>query len=356
VSVDPHRLTVNALAPSVRIEEAFVDGQPARRGAHNSFGPGSGALEFHFAGITLLEPHKARHRYRLEGFERSWVEAGARRDAYYTNIPPGHYRFRVQASNADGVWNEAGDTLELALAPHFYQTWWCYGALALAALGLVFSFHRMRMAEVHSRYAATFAERTRMARELHDSLLQGMSAAVMHLRGLRKRLASSPAETLAGDLKEVEGLLVSNVEETRRLVWDLRDDDPRLETALRRLVQRLAGGRAVEARVVVSGAERSVAPPVRHELIRIASEAVTNALDHAGAAHITVDLSYDGEGVRLTVSDDGRGFEPGQAPGAERGHFGLAGMRERAAALGAFTLDSHPGVGTRVQVEVKGHA
>jgi signal transduction histidine kinase len=175
----------------------------------------------------------------------------------------------------------------------------------------------------------------------------------MHLRGLRKRLAAAPPETISGELREVEGLLASNVEETRRLVWALREDDVDLEAALRRLVQRLAGGRPVEARVAVSGRERPLPPPVRHELLRIAQEALTNALDHAAAAHITVDLCYEGEAVTLAVHDDGRGFDVPSAPGAEDGHFGLAGMRERAAALGAFTLDSNPGAGTKVQVAVK---
>ena len=227
VSIDPRRVPMNTLPPPVRIERALVDGRPARRGEANRFPPGSGAMEFHFAAITLLDPRRAQHRYRLEGFDRDWVDAGTRRAAYYTNLGPGHYRFRVQGSNADGVWNDTGDALELALAPHFYQTIWFWGLAAAAALGLALSLHRSRVARLRAFYAATLAERARVARELHDSLLQGMAAALMHLRGVRKRFAAdkaaAPAETVARELKEIEQLVSDNIEETRQFVWDLRD-------------------------------------------------------------------------------------------------------------------------------------
>jgi ligand-binding sensor domain-containing protein/anti-sigma regulatory factor (Ser/Thr protein kinase) len=349
---DPRRLRANAQPPPVSIETAFVDGRPARDGTDNAFPPGSGALEFHFSGVTLLEPQKAQHRYRLEGFEDRWVEAGTRRVAYYTNIPPGRYRFRVRASNADGVWNETGASLAFSLAPHIYQTWWFYALAGLAALGLGLFIHRLRVARVHSQYAATFAERTRVARELHDSLLQGMSGAIMHLRGLRKRFgAGAPPAELVEEVKQIEEVIGTNMEETRRFVWNLRTQpEGALGPALAALTRPLAD--QVEAHVEVQGAEVPLPPHVQRELLRIAGEAMTNARKHAQPRHIDVRLCYEEDRVTLTVRDDGSGFDPERAPGSADGHFGLLGMRERAAGIGALVIESRPGQGTKVEVVV----
>jgi signal transduction histidine kinase len=361
VSIDPARVPRNTLPPPVVIERALVDGRAAHRGQHNRFPPGSGALEVHFAAITLLEPRKAQHRYRLEGFEPGWVEAGTRRAAYYTNLPPGRYVFRVQGSNADGVWNQAGDALELTLAPHFYQRHWFYGLGGLCALGLALSIHRLRVARLRTRYGATLAERARVARELHDSLLQGMAATLMHLRGLRKRFAGAgagagpPAETVAGEIKDIEQLVADNIEETRRFVWDLRDragETAELPPALHELVRRAVPAGAVEARVLVEGDARPVPGHVHRELLRIAHEALTNALKHADARHLEVRLDYQGALLKLSVRDDGRGFDPGSVADARAGHFGLTGMRERAARLGQLAIDSGRGRGTRVEMTV----
>jgi ligand-binding sensor domain-containing protein/signal transduction histidine kinase len=357
VSVDPARVRLDALAPPVLIEEAFIDGRPALRGAANAFPPGSGALELHFAAITLLEPHKAQHRYLLEGFEDHWVEAGTRRVAYYTNVRPGHYRFRVQGSNADGVWNETGDVLSFSLAPHFHQTWFFYGGAGLAVLALVLAFHRMRLAQVHGRYVATFAERTRMARELHDSLLQGMAAVLMQLRGLRKLFGGTLARpsdgAITGEITEIEQVVTANIEETRRLLWDLRGEHrgaADLGAALTRLASKLGGARGIAVRPTVEGLPVPLPQHVCRELLLITQEAITNALEHAAPAKIDVCLHYLSREVTLTISDDGRGFDPAAPPAP--GHFGLQGMRERATALGSFSVDSRPGGGTRIAVRV----
>jgi signal transduction histidine kinase len=368
VSIDPRRVPMNTLPPPVRIERALVDGRPARRGEANRFPPGSGAMEFHFAAITLLDPRRAQHRYRLEGFDRDWVDAGTRRAAYYTNLGPGNYRFRVQGSNADGVWNDTGDALELALAPHFYQTVWFWGLAAAAALGLALSLHRSRVARLRAFYAATLAERARVARELHDSLLQGMAAALMHLRGVRKRFAAdkaaAPAETVARELKEIEQLVSDNIEETRQFVWDLRDasqtakgngapdDAGHLAPALTELTSKLVPPGSLEARVVVEGDPLPLPRHVQHELLRIAHEAMVNAVQHGQARHLETRLRFDRSALSLSVRDDGRGFDPHGVAEAKPGHFGLQGMRERAARLGQFAIESATGQGTTITINV----
>jgi signal transduction histidine kinase/ligand-binding sensor domain-containing protein len=362
VSLDPARLRVNTVPPVVLVEKYLVDGRPADRAGRQAFPPGAGALEFHFSSITLIEPQKANHRYRLEGFDQDWIEAGTRRAAYYTNIPPGQYRFRVQGSNADGVWNQTGDVVALTLAPHYYQTWWFYALCAAAALGLGFSFNRMHVAQVHSRYAATFSERNRVARELHDSLLQGMAAALLHMKGLRKRFGPTAPppkpDAVAGALERIESLIGLNMEETRRFVWDLRErpigGGPVLVPALEQLVRQVREGTAVEVKLRVDNGAALLSLPQhpQRELLRITQEALTNAIKHAQAAHIEVSLSSRDHQAIVAVVDDGRGFDPAQAPGADAGHFGLVGMRERAAGIGTLIIESQPGQGTRVEVTI----
>jgi signal transduction histidine kinase/ligand-binding sensor domain-containing protein len=358
LGVDPRHLPTNPLPPPVVIERALVDGRPARRGARNEFPPGSGAFELHFAAITLIEPRKAQHRYRLEGYDADWVLAGTRRSAYYTNMRPGHYRFRVQGANADGVWNSDGDSLELILAPHFYQASWFYALSALLVLGAAAGAYRLRVGRIEGRYLATLAERARVAREVHDSLLQGMTATLMHLRGLRKRFSPGAAPvavtTVAGEIRTIEALVSTNIEETRQFVWDLREGrPPELATAVTELAERASGG---AARVTIEGRPGSVPPPLQHELLQIAQEALANAVRHAGPARLEVRLRFHAGGLTLTVADDGRGFDPRTAPGPAAGHFGLAGMRERAAALGSLAVTSAPGRGTTVTVTLEdGH-
>jgi signal transduction histidine kinase/ligand-binding sensor domain-containing protein len=353
VTVDPRRVRTNPLPPTVIIEKAMVDGRPALRGAANEFPPGAGNLEFHFAGLTLVEPQKALHRYRLEGFDDGWVEAGARRLAYYANIPPGRYRFEVQASNADGVWSQAGAALELRLAPHYYQTVWFYALCACGVLGVAFSLYRARLLHLRAQYLAVFAERSRVARELHDSLLQGMSAVALELENVRAELPPD-ATSAARRLGAVEDALTASLAETRRFVWNLREQPTgtgELGLALERLAGRLTEGRGVECQVSVEGKVVHLSHDAQGSLFRIAQEALVNALKHGDARRIEVRLTYQDGTVKLTVRDDGRGFDPAQAEGAEAGHFGLLGMRERARKLGAtLEVDSAPGAGTTTTV------
>jgi len=358
VTIDPRRLHLDTVPPPVWIEDFQVDGRIARRDGPHDFPPGAGNVEFHFTGVTLLEPAKVAHRYRLDGFDDRWVDAGTRRAAYYTNLPPGRYHFRVQARNADGIWNQQGDSVELTLAPRYYQRVWFWGLVALGAGALVLAAHRARLGRVRAQYQAVLAERGRVARELHDSLLQGMSAVAMQIYGLRKRLGPSapprPPEVLARELQSIEEVVTAGLEETRRFVWNLREpsvDEP-LPVALEKLLDRLTERTAVARELVVEGKAVRLPADVETELARIVQEAVSNALKHAEARHIAVRLCYEEGGVQLSISDDGRGFDLDQAPGAGAGHFGLVGIRERAARLGQLTVESRPGQGTRIAVTV----
>jgi signal transduction histidine kinase/ligand-binding sensor domain-containing protein len=354
LTIDPRHLPIDTLVPAVVIERAILDGRAARPQAINELPPGPGNLEFHFSTITLIDAHRVHHRYRLEGFDRQWVDAGTRRVAQYTNIPPGHYRFRVQGSNADGLWNEAGAALAFTLAPHFYATGWFYALVAATVLGLTFAAYRLRLAGLRRAYLAAFAERSRLARELHDTLLQEMSAIGMQLHGVRRNLERT-APASARELESVEEMVTMSLDETRRFVWNLREQASNggdLGVALARLGDRLTNGRPVTCHTRVEGHIRPLPNAVQGQLFRIAQEAVANAVKHADAQVIEIALHFAPGQVKLAVKDDGRGFDPAAAPGAQAGHFGLVGMRERAARLGELTIDSGRGQGTRIEIIV----
>ena len=353
VTIDPAQVRINPLPPPVLIEKAVVDGRAALPGVANEFPPGPRNIELHYAGVSLLEPRKMQHRYKLEGFDAGWTDAGTRRVAYYTNIPAGRYRFRVQASNADGLWNEAGASLDLRLQPHFYQTAWFYGLCLLTVGAMGFLLYRARLSRLRGQYLAVFAERSRLARELHDSLLQGMSAVALELENIRAKLPTAAGDA-AQRLETVENALTASLEETRRFVWNLREQQKGagdLGLALSRLAGRLTEGRDIVCNVDVSGEPVHLTHDAQGTLFRVAQEALTNALKHAEARTIDLRLRYQGDRVELTVQDDGRGFSPGEAQGPRERHFGIVGMQERARRLGAqLVIDSRPSGGTQVKL------
>jgi signal transduction histidine kinase/ligand-binding sensor domain-containing protein len=360
VVVDPKRPHINEQPPSVVIERALVDQRVAHVGGDNRFPPGPGNMEFRFTAVTLIEPRKAELRYRLEGFDRDWLPAGGRRVAQYTNIPPGRYRFRVIGANADGVWNDVGAAVAFRIAPHFYRTPWFFVLCGAALVALAAGLYRARLGRLRRDYLAAFAERSRVARELHDTLLQSMAAVGMHLVGLRRRLRSSD-QTTARSLEQIENMVTASLEETRRFVWDLREQSlgkGDLGVALKRLAERITADQPVACQVDVVGQPAPVPNTVQGELFRIAQEAMTNAIKHAGATGIAVRLEHRPDGLELSIADDGKGFDLEQAQGAAEGHFGLVGMRERAERIGRLQVHSQAGAGTtiRVTVELPGNA
>jgi len=353
VVIDPARIAVNRQPPSVVVEQVGIDGAAADAVDGLTLPPGSERLEFQYTGLSLLAPEKVRFRYRLEGFDSDWVDAGTRRTAYYTNLFPGRYTFRVIACNNDGIWSEQGASLGLRLRPHFYQTRSFYalgaGLVALAGWGV----HRLRIRQVHARFAAVLAERTRMARELHDTLEQGLMAVRLQLEATGMRVTEG-RRVIERHLRLARDIVDGVLAEARRSVWGLRSpalEDADLPTALSSAARRLTEGTPVEARVQLRGTPRRLPGIVELNLLRIGQEAITNALKHAHARQIQLELAFDRGRVRLCARDDGRGFDPQAAP--PQGHFGLKGMRERVQELGGeMSLHSTPSGGTRIVVEV----
>jgi signal transduction histidine kinase/ligand-binding sensor domain-containing protein len=352
--IDPLRLAINTLPPPVVLESVVADDEdvPLAEGAH--IGPGRKKFEFHYTALSFVSPEKLRFRYVLEGFDSDWTASHDRRAAYYTNLPPGRYRFRVKAANADGVWNEAGAAFAFELEPRFHQTRW----FTLLLVGLLvlggFSLHRLRLARIEARFAAVMGERNRMARELHDSLAQGLAGIALHAGALREAEAElSPAGSR--HLATIGRLVESSLAEARSSVWDLHPESLRhrdLSEALRSMVRELTVDTPLKAGLEVRGTPRPLGRQVERNIFRIGQEALTNALKHSQGGEVQMVLSFEDGRVELRVRDNGRGFDTQEAATRGRAGFGLNSMRERAEQMGGrVTVTSRPGAGTEVVLE-----
>jgi ligand-binding sensor domain-containing protein/signal transduction histidine kinase len=357
VEVDPAHFPVNTIPPPVALERFAVDDALMALHAARPWlrvEAGHVHFEFDYAGLSFVAPQKVRYRYMLEGFDRSWTDAGTRRTAYYTNIPPGRYTFRVQAANNDGVWNREGAALAFELRPHFYQTIWFY-ALALAALvGMVVLLQKRRLMRAQREFNAVLGERNRIAREIHDTLAQGYVGISVQLELLAELLRLSKTEAAAKHLDLTRGYVREGLADARQSIWALRSQDSgesTLPVRLRRMVE-VEDGHGLEARFSIFGAYRALPPETEREILRVAREAIHNVKKHAGAKHLFVQLEYGPAAIALEVRDDGRGFQ--QDTATLPGHYGLTGMRERAATIGGtLEVTSEPGVGTTVRLHAQ---
>ncbi len=353
VVVDPARLRSDTFVPPIYIEKALVNGHERPLGIAAKVPLGQGELEIHYSALSYSAPGKLLFRYMLENFDRDWIDAGNRRFTYYANLPPGSYRFRVAARKPDGEWNEAGTAYAFTLTPPFYRTPFFVLATTACVLLIAAGLYWMHMHEVRERYAAVLAERNRISRDIHDTLSQNLAGIALQLDSVQMQLPEMSGR-LRRSIEEASHLTRYSLAEARRAILDLRSDDlesPHLEQALPELAGRVAP--ALNTRVEVIGTPRRINPVAERNLLRITQEALTNAARHAGSCSVEVELRYAPDLLALRVRDDGKGFEPSRAGGAETGHFGLIGMRERAERIGGhLTLDSRPGEGTELRVEV----
>jgi len=356
VEVDPAHFPVNTIAPPVELERFAVDdiAQALRAGATSLEIPaGHVHFQFDYAGLSFTAPQKVRYRFMLEGFDRDWTEAGARRSAYYTNIPPGRYTFRVQAANNDGLWNTKGAALAFELRPRFYQTAWFYALLLAVAAGMVVLLLRLRLRRAEGEFRAVLGERNRIAREIHDTLAQGYVGISVQLEVLAELLRMNKPEAAANHLNLTRGYVREGLADARQSIWALRSQDSG-ETTLPVRLRRMAeaeGGHGLEAKFCIFGAYRPMPPGTEQEFLRVAQEAIHNVRKHAGAHHLFVQLEYGPEKIALEVRDDGRGFAANEKLEPKPGHYGLTGMRERAAAIGGtLEVTSEPGAGTTVRL------
>ena len=352
-TVDADHLAVNSIPPPLVIEQLRVDDQIAPLNASMKIAAGSTRLDFYYTAPSFIAPENVRFKYKLEGFDRDWIDGGSRRVAYYTNLRPGDYRFRVMAANSDGIWNEQGAGIDFYLEPRFYQTYWFYALILLLLAAIAWQLYRLRVRRISSQFGAVLRERNRIAREIHDNLAQDILGISVQLE-LVSRLLPAAAESAKPHLDRARILVRNSMAEARRYVWDLRSQDLErkdLPTALNDTARRLTKDTTLQAMVQVTGTFRPVPASIENNVLRIAQEAINNAVKHSQAQRIMIDLHFETEALQLRVRDDGCGFDP--AVENRDGHFGLVGMRERAREIEAeLKIQSEPESGTQVIVNV----
>jgi ligand-binding sensor domain-containing protein/anti-sigma regulatory factor (Ser/Thr protein kinase) len=350
LTADPSTLPSNRLPPPVHIEQLVADHRTYGLGRSVVLPPRTRDVEISYSGLSFVAPQKTHFRYRLTGVDEPWQEVGARRTAFYMNLKPGKYRFQVIASNNDGVWNTAGDAVDFEIRPTFFQTLWFQALAVVLLIGLVWLGLWLRVrsvaAEIEARLSERQAERIRIARELHDTLLQGFQGLLMRFQVVADAIPRrSPAKPMMeAVLSRAEDVLV----EGRDRVHDLRtaEDGPSaLREALLQIVVDLEQASCGPIEVVLVGVPRPLGENTQREILAIAKEALTNACRHAQATQVVCLITFTHFHVRVCCQDNGIGIDGGiLSAGGREGHWGMTGMRERAKrAGGALTVQSVPG-------------
>jgi signal transduction histidine kinase/ligand-binding sensor domain-containing protein len=366
--LDPAHISRNTLPPPVVIQSLTADDKLYPYWASPALPASTGHLEIKFTALSLSIPERDHFRYKLEGYDKDWREIGTQRQTSYTNLSPRSYRFRVIASNNDGVWNEAGATLDFSVLPAWYQTIW-FRSLCVAAFGIfLWTLYQLRLRQLARQFNMTLEarvnERTRIARELHDSLLQGFQGLMFRLQAVRDLLPGRPSEAMqALDIALDRG--DKAIAEGRDTVSDLRESilgDRDVSEALTALSEELAAqsdnGAVPFVRVLVEGKPRELKPMLRDEIYRIGGEALRNAFRHAKAQKIEAEITYSDSEFLLHVRDDGTGIVPEVvSQGVRAGHWGLPGMRERTESFGGkLEVWSERGTGTEIRLAVPASA
>ena len=374
----PGKLADNPTPPPVVLTEFELFNKPVKIGGENSplrqavnvassltLRYDQSVFRFQFAALDFTAPQKNRYAYKLEGFDRDWQYTDAtRRFATYTHLDPGDYTFRVRASNNDGVWNEQGVALHIRILPPWWKTWWFRALCAAVFLALLGAAYQLRIRHLHKQFDMTLevrvGERTRIARDLHDTLLQSFHGLMLRFQAAYNLFPTRPEEarkTLGNAIDEA----AEAITESRDAIQGLRSSTVEkndLALAIRTLGEELAADptspNSTASRIGVQGTPRDLHPILRDEVYRIAGEALRNAFKHAHAHEIEVEIRYDERELRLRVRDDGKGIDPKFLSGDGReGHFGLHGMRERAELVGGkLEVWSELDAGTKVELSI----
>ncbi|HEY6347431.1 MAG TPA: two-component regulator propeller domain-containing protein [Bryobacteraceae bacterium] len=339
--------------PLAQVVEVQVDGRPVMPQELIRLKPGTNRIQFRYAGIYLAAPELIRYSTKLEGLDPDWLPASTRRSVNYTLLPHGHYRFRVRAELPEGGSTEAQTAFEIL--PHIYERAWFFWAAAILLSGTVYGMHQLRLRQMSGRFAAVLEERARIAREIHDTLAQGFVGICSQLDALALKLNGDPA-VVRQQVDLARKMARYSLTEARRSVTDLRTpelEEQDLASALRSAAYRWTAASKASVAVRVDELKEKLPAEMGQNILRIAQEAVANALKHAKPRNIWVELERTNQALRLRVRDDGKGFEPSGTSSILAGHYGILGMRERAERLGGtFDLESGPEAGTVVEVTV----
>jgi signal transduction histidine kinase len=357
--IDPAHIFRNGVAPPVSILSIGNEKGRQPRSSAVTFAAGAHTVEIDYTALSLSIPERVEFRYKLEGVDKDWQNVGTRRQAFYTSLGPGRYRFRVIACNNDGVWNEQGAILAFSVAPAWYQTNWFLLLCIIAGVFIVWSLYRLRVRQVAAVIGARFderlAERTRMARDLHDTFLQTIQGSKLVVDDALE--PSTDPIRMHRAMEQLSVWLAQAIQEGRAALNSLRTATTRtndLAEAFRRVTEDGLIPRSMAVTFTIVGDAREMHPIVRDEIYRIGYEAIHNACMHSRASQLEVELRYAHD-LTLRVSDNGIGIDPATADRGKGGHFGLQGMRERAARIGGhFTLDSSSNSGTKIRLIVPG--
>ena len=349
----------NQVRPPIVIRSIIANGIRYTSPAALKLPPRTRDLTIDYTALSLAIPERVRFRYKLEGSDTQWRDAGTRREAFYTNLSPGPYRFLVMASNNDGVWNEVGGAWSFRIAPTFYQTIWFRTLAALAGIALMWLLYRLRLRQITARadlrYAERLEERTRIARELHDTLLQSFQGLMLRFQVVNEMLPPGEAKH---ELDQTLQRADQAIAEGRDAVRDLRSSTAisnDLAEGVKALGDELATRDSASFRLVAEGPVRDLHPIIRDEIYRIACEALRNAFRHARARYIEVEITYAERLFRLRIRDDGDGIAPGILEEGRSWHYGLPGMRERAKKISAkLNVWSGMGTGTEIDLSIAG--
>lgn len=361
--VDPRNLPFNKLPPPVRVEQFIADRKTydVSSGAALRLPPLIRDLQIDYTALSLVAPERNLFRYRLDGRDDDWQEVTNRRQVFYNDLPPGNYRFRVLASNNNGVWNDAGTFFDFTIEPAYYQTIWFRIAVAITFLLLLVFIYQLRLrqvaGQVRARMEERLEERERIARDLHDTLLQGVQGLILKFHAISKQIPrDTPAYVaLERTLDHADDVLAEGRDRIRNLRVNSASLND-LPAAFRTIAEETSSGREAVFKTVVEGHVRDLHPLVLEECYCIGREAIINALSHSEGQHVEAEIAYDSRQFRLRVRDDGRGIDPKiLEAGGRSGHWGLQGMRERAQKIGGqLRFWSRPETGTEVELTVPG--
>ena len=365
VCIDPTKM--NRLPPPVHIEGVTVDRAALPAGQTVEINPGQGNLKIQYTGLSFSRPEQVKFKYQLVGLDEAWVDAGTRRTAYYSHLPPGSYTFKVIAENGDGAWSETAATISIVVRPPFWRTWWFISLCALCVAGVAFGVYRLRIAHLKRRHAAQEefsrrlinaheSERRRIAAELHDGL--GQSLAMIKNRAVFGAHTVSDLETAKEQFTSISAQSAHAISEVREIAHNLRPyllDRLGLTKALRSMLNKVADTHAIKLIADIDDVDGLFSSEAEMSIYRIIQESLNNILKHSGATEAEVAVKKSERFVRITIEDKGRGFDlgaPGDADASRRG-FGLLGMTERVRMLGGTqTIQSAPGQGTIITIRL----
>ncbi len=382
VVIDPEAAQVNPLPPPVKIESVRLERNPMDFGDGLTVAPGRRDVEIAYTGLSFLKPEQVKFKYKLEGLDTDWVDAGTRRVAYFPYLSPGSYTFRVIAANSDGVWNTEGAALRIVVQAPFYRTIW-FGALVVLSIGgIAYVAFRTRVAQLQRRQEeqAVFSrrliesqenERKRIAAELHDGL--GQSLLVIKNRALVGGMSPEDAGMSKEQFEEISLTASQAIDEARRIAYDLRPyhlDRLGLAQSLEAMIERVAASTPIQFTINVPLLDGVFSKEEEASFYRIVQECVNNILKHSQATEALIAIVREEEFITLTVSDNGKGFvatpvearhagstekkaaEVSHSHQAHAGGFGLIGMAERVRMLhGIYTLETAPNQGTTITVK-----